>query len=137
MSGRAPERDADQRQTRREGHTVVVEHPEGSDLHYAATINFDSDDGGVFEIFYTHVDRVQGPDGRVHPSPVKEGSALDKVLRDGTILASLLHQRGGMTFAEIATALGEDRAPGAASGPPSTIVGALVRAAAEMEKETR
>ena len=129
------QRDPDQRQTRREGYTVVVEHPAGSDLHYAATVNLDSDSGEVFEIFYTHVDKIQSPDGRTHSSPVKEGSALDKVLRDGTILVSLLHQRGGLSFAEIAAALGEDREPGARTGPPSTIIGALCRAASDMEKE--
>lgn len=119
-----PERDADGQQTRRRGRTLLVEHPPRSGLKYPITYNENPDTGALFECFYAPTDKA----------PVKEGSELANVIKDACILISLLHQRGGMAFSEIADALGENRAPGEPSGPPASVLGAIARTGAEMEE---
>jgi hypothetical protein len=63
------------------------------------------------------------------------GSDRTAELHDSCILLSLLAQRG-MTFAQIAASLGENRAEGAEHGSPASIVGGLARLGSEEDANT-
>lgn len=56
----------------------------------------------------------------------RTGTDMQALLSDACILLSLLAQHG-MTFSEIAAALGENRVEGADVGPPSSVIGAIAR----------
>lgn len=80
-----------------------------------------------------------GEDGRVQEAfmrTTKEGNDLGAILRDGCILLSLLLQHGD-TAEVIAAAMEEDRPEGAPEGPPSSPLGAIARAAADIDQELR
>jgi hypothetical protein len=76
-----------------------------------------------------------GDDGTVQEAfmrSTKEGSDLSDLLRDGCILFSLLLQHGEAA-AVIANALGENRGEGDATGPESSAIGSIARAAAVLD----
>lgn len=66
----------------------------------------------------------------------KEGSDLRAAIQDGCILLSHCLQRGA-SIVELAAALTEDRAEGAKSGPPASIVGAIARRGAMLERSAK
>lgn len=62
----------------------------------------------------------------------KEGNDISDLLRDGCILFSILLQHGETADA-IASAMGENRGEGQIIGPPSSALGSIARAAAELD----
>jgi hypothetical protein len=63
----------------------------------------------------------------------KEGTDFHALITDGCILISL-HLQTGATLKGLAKSLGEDRLEGNLTGPPSSVLGAIVRAGIELEK---
>ena len=64
----------------------------------------------------------------------KSGSEFQALIQDGCTLMSILAQHG-MSFSEIASRLGENRGEGEKSGPPSSVLGTIARAGAELDLE--
>lgn len=78
-----------------------------------------------------------GENGRVQEAfmrSTKEGNDLSDLLRDGCILFSLLLQHGE-TAKAIASAMGENRGEGEKSGPESSALGSIARAAAQLDDQ--
>lgn len=87
-------------------------------------VNFNRDPATLrlVECFYTQTNLV------------KYGSDMQALLVDACIAISKLVEQG-VTFADVARMFGEDRAPGADIGPPSSVLGAIARKGAEIEQE--
>ena len=97
--------------SRRDNCTVVVPHPR---MVFTATFGFHD-----------------GRDAEVFCDSPRAGSDSQAVVRDASILMSLLLQHGA-TMHEVAAALAMDRPEGAKSGPPSSPLGAIARIGAEL-----
>ena len=108
----------------RAGTRVIVEFKSagGHDNEYPVTFNRSEDGGRVIECFISQDDRPE----------YKTGSQLLALLQDGCRLASRC-LRHGDTIQELADYCGEDRGEGATEGTPSSIIGAIARAGAELE----
>lgn len=104
---------------RREGMTVRLHHY-GS--MFDVTYNVHPKTGRLFECFYA----ANGM--------IKHGSDVQALLTDACIAISKRLEHGE-SFEEIAASFGEDRAPGATSGPASSILGVIARAGIKLEKE--
>lgn len=104
---------------RRNGAVVQVSH---GTWEFDVTFNFDPGTGRVAECFYAHNNKV------------KHGSDFDALLIDACVAVSK-RAEAGEGFAEIAASFGEDRPPGAAAGPPSSVLGAIARAGAALDAE--
>lgn len=96
---------------------VKLRRPGRDDLTFDATFNFGAC-GRVQEVFMRST---------------KEGNDLSSLLVDGCIAISLLLQRGE-TMAGLAAAFGENRAEGQMLGPPSSPLGAIARAGADLDQ---
>lgn len=95
----------------------IVERIDHAGVHYHVGYGFDSD-GCVREVF---------ADAR------KTGSDTQATLSDACIMLSLLLQHG-MSIADIAAALGENRAEGASSGDCASVLGIISRAGVALEQ---
>lgn len=106
--------------TRRPNLTTEVawRSPAGPDQKLIVTYGFD-DDGKVREAFC---------------AAFRATSDLVALANDACVMFSMLMQHGE-ELANVADAVGEDRPEGAASGPPSSLIGAIVRRALEIERE--
>ncbi len=93
----------------------------GGDFTFHITYNF-GEGMKVIECFVSHDD----------VTTLKEGSLLRAILEDGCITISLLLQHG-MTMAEVAERLGENRPEWGTTGNPCSPFGAITRAGAELE----
>jgi hypothetical protein len=104
---------------RRFGYIVPLQH---AGVSFDVTFNRDPATLRFVECFYTQT------------GAVKFGSDIQALLTDACIAISKLVEQG-VPFAAIAQAFGEDRLPGAESGPPSSVLGAIARKGAELEEE--
>lgn len=103
---------------RRQGFTVSWSPRIGGvELKLCITFNFDNR-GRVNEVFC---------------SGHKEGSHMRAVLTDSCIAISHALQRGA-SIVELAAAFGEDREEGKKSGPPASVLGAIARQGAIIER---
>lgn len=110
----------------RHGVRVPVEFrdPSGAEFTFLVTYNLDA--ARVMECFMSNDDITM----------LKEGSMLRSILEDGCITISLLLQHG-MTMAEIADTLGENRPEWGSSGNPSSPFGAIARAGADIDNRIK
>lgn len=101
---------------RRANVSIDVLYPADNPMVYRVTFGRAVDAAGqpgpILEVF------CDGPRG---------GSTIQAILRDGCIMISHLLQRG-LSLERLAAMMCEDRGEGQASGPPSSILGAIVRA---------
>jgi hypothetical protein len=95
----------------------------GRESHYITTFNLDEKTGRIIECFICHDESPE----------MKTGSELQALLEDGCKLLSRCLQYGD-TIQDIATYCGENRPEGAATGPASSVIGAIARAGAEIER---
>lgn len=102
---------------RRDGETVVIEH-EGQS--FDVSFNRSPATGMVVECFYSDTNKV------------RHGSFMYALLSDACIAISKRCENGE-TFADIAASFGENRAPGATTGPPASILGAIACAGAALD----
>lgn len=101
---------------RRSGITLKIEHDgQVFDIQF----NMCPETGEWREAFYSRT------------AAVKHGSAYDALLSDACIAISKLLE-GGHTFESLTKTFGEDRAPGAERGPPSSLLGAICAAGARL-----
>lgn len=109
----------------RHGVRVLVKfvHPNGDEAFFPVTYNFSDGQLRIIECFVSQDDRKE----------YKTGSLLLELLKDGCRLASRC-LRHGDTIHDLADYCGEDRPEGATSGPPSSIIGAIARAGADLER---
>lgn len=96
--------------------------PAGDEAFYPVTYNFSEGEPRVIECFISQDDRKE----------YKSGSQLLALLQDGCRLASRC-LRHGDTIQDIADYCGEDRGEGQVTGTPSSIIGAIARAGADLE----
>lgn len=101
--------------------TVKFVSPAGDEAFYPVTFNL-GDGARIIECFISQDDRKE----------YKSGSQLLALLQDGCRLASRC-LRHGDTIKDLADYCGEDRGEGQVSGTPSSIIGAIARAGAELE----
>jgi hypothetical protein len=105
---------------RRDGEVIRIRH---EDAIFDVTFNRDPTTGRWSECFYANTNTV------------KFGSQVHAMLSDACIAISKLIEKGE-TFATISNAMGENRASGAASGPPSSVLGASARRGAQLDAES-
>ncbi len=87
----------------------------GSETEFGVTFGFDLTTGLVREVFC---------------SPFKTGTDMQAMLRQVSIVLSVLHQHG-VPMSELARILGEDEQ----DQPARSIVGAIVRVGAHLDRE--
>lgn len=105
---------------RRPGVTVLIRH---NGIEFSATFGIELGPRTRFaECFFCD-------DGRI-----KHGSDIHPLITDACISISKRLEHGE-TFAQVAASLGEDRAPGAERGPPSSLLGAIARMGAALDGE--
>ncbi len=105
---------------RREGYTEPLTFREGQqgEIKTFITCNF-NDDGVITEVF--------AADPRI-------GSDIQALLTDGCILISL-NLQSGADLERLSKSLGEDRPEGAKTGPPSSLLGAVVQAILRVQQD--
>ena len=89
---------------------------------YDISFNFHPSTARIVECFYSRT------------GSVKQGSDIDALLTDACIAVSLL-LRHGASLSSLAEAFGENRGFDNLPGPPSSVLGAIARAGAALEKE--
>ena len=121
--------------SRRHGLRVPVSFKDllGNDTIFAITFNF-SEAGNVRECFLSPGCLVATD--REKDKVSKSGSHLRALIEDGCCAISRLLSYGD-TCADLAAYFGEDRPEGAAEGPPASMLGAIVRAGAALDKTAR
>ena len=105
---------------RREGYQVKIVH-ESRDMRtteFLVTFNID-DEWTIREVFCANPN---------------DGSDIYALITDGCILLSIYLQTGG-EIEKLVKTLGEDRAEGQPSGPPSSLFGAIAKEALSLQKE--
>jgi hypothetical protein len=100
---------------------VVYVYPNGTKSLHTVTFNI-TDEGRVSECFFVHDEM-----------PEAKGGQLCELLEDGCkLLSRLLHY--GDSVKVLADYCGANCPEGAKDGPPSSIIGAIARAAVDLEK---
>lgn len=103
---------------RRDGLIAVVKY---QNTEFDVTFNRDPTTGLFVECFYAETNKV------------KQGSDVAALLSDACIAISKRIEHGE-SFAQVAVSFGEDRAPGAMNGPPSSMLGAIARVGAALNE---
>lgn len=98
---------------------VLFKYPNGDESYRMVTFNFH--EGRLIECFYAHDESTEA-----------KGGQLCELLEDACKLLSRCLQYGD-TIQDLAKYCGESVPEGATSGPPSSIIGAIARAGAELE----
>lgn len=113
---------------RRHGVRVPVSFtdPMGHEYTHFVTYNL-GPDLRVAECFISHDDKTK---------ILKSGSLFRALIEDGCIAISLLLQHG-LSMGSVAAKLGENHPEGASTGPPSSPLGAIARAGAEIDQRAK
>ena len=117
---------------RRAGVTVTLKHPPGESVpgnEFDITFNQHPETRRFEECFYAAPNRID-----VGKARVKYGSDLQALIVDACISISKRLEHGE-SFAEVSGSLGENRAPGAASGAPASLLGTIARMGAALDAE--
>lgn len=100
---------------------VIYVYPNGSQSIHTITFNI-TDDGRVKECFFAHDEQRDA-----------KGGQLCELIEDGCKLLSRLLQYGD-TVQQLADYCGANCPEGTKEGPPSSIIGAIARAAVDLEQ---
>ncbi len=102
---------------------VLFTAPSGNQSNYFITFNLNEVTGHIIECFICHDESTE----------MKTGSEMQGLLEDGCKLLSRCLQYGD-SIQDLASYCGENRPEGASSGPPSSVIGAIARAGAQIEQ---